>query len=140
MRFGMRTRRGRRSGWIDSGATAVGRKRRAIQLPPARWFNLFQNCPLQAPGFVSGGPENRGAFGARLRARLRKIPARDLIFPARDLTVVGAFGDYFGTPPNAGSDGLEVGYKGKRNLGHPRRFNGHSDTSTSMDALTNRVE
>ena len=42
---------------------------------------------MKAPGFVSGGPENRGAFGARLRARLLKIPARTLFFPARTLTI-----------------------------------------------------
>ena len=43
--------------------------------------------PGKAPGFVSGGSKNRGAFGARLRARLPIIPARTLIFPARNLTI-----------------------------------------------------
>ena len=93
--------------------------------------------PHSRPAFE---PPEIGARLGRIAGAFADNHGAQPDFPGARPDFSSASGDYFGAPPIGDSDRLEVIFRAERNLGHPRRFNWHSDTSTNLDVMTNRVE
>ena len=93
--------------------------------------------PHSRPAFE---PPEIGARLGRIAGAFADNHGAQPDFPGARPDFSSASGDYSGARPIGDSDGLEVIFRGERNLGHPRRFNGHSDAFASLDGLSDRVE